>query len=119
MCFNCCIIYGGQYEQEWQRWGDHPVRKDYDIIMDLGEGAFSQVRAAFFNCSTQSKIHRKICGYRTKFLNRQAIQLRGAIALSKHASSRECMKPDHARFLGQTKQANGCMVLPGAILASR
>ena len=43
MCSNCCVIQGGLYEQDWQRWGDHPVRKDYDVIMDLGEGAFSQV----------------------------------------------------------------------------
>ena len=45
MCSNCCVIQGGQYEQDWQRWGDHPVRKEYDVIMDLGEGAFSQVSA--------------------------------------------------------------------------
>lgn len=114
MCFNCCIIYGGQYEQEWQRWGDHPVRKDYDIIMDLGEGAFSQVSAAFFNCSTQSKIIRKVCGHRYRFLNRRATQLRGATALSKQAGSRRYVKPDQAQVLGQTKQDNGCMSLPGA-----
>ena len=41
MC-SCCVIHGGIYEQDWQRWGDHPVRKEYDVIMDLGEGAFSQ-----------------------------------------------------------------------------
>ncbi|KAK9794940.1 hypothetical protein WJX73_003198 [Symbiochloris irregularis] len=29
--------------QEWARWGSHPLRKDYDVVMDLGEGAFSLV----------------------------------------------------------------------------
>jgi len=43
MCFNCLVISGDGNAPEWQQWADHPVRKDYDIIMDLGEGAFSQV----------------------------------------------------------------------------
>lgn len=46
-CLSCCVIQGGQYEQDWQRWGDHPVRKEYDVIMDLGEGAFSQVSGPY------------------------------------------------------------------------
>ena len=46
MC-SCCVIQGGQYEQDWQRWGDHPARKEYDVIMDLGEGAFSQVNVPY------------------------------------------------------------------------
>lgn len=24
-------------------WSDHPVRKQYDVVMDLGEGSFAQV----------------------------------------------------------------------------
>ena len=43
MCFNCCVI-GDVQSPDWMRWEDHPVRKEYDIVMDLGEGAFSQVR---------------------------------------------------------------------------
>ena len=52
---------GGQYEQEWQRWGDHPVRKEYDVIMDLGEGAFSQVNlplksTKYFYCNQDARL---------------------------------------------------------------
>lgn len=43
MCFNCLVISGEANVPEWQQWADHPVRKEYDFIMDLGEGAFSQV----------------------------------------------------------------------------
>ncbi len=59
MCFNCCVIQGGQYEQDWQRWGDHPVRKEYDVIMDLGEGAFSQVKVPYI--SVQSSHRTQAC----------------------------------------------------------
>ena len=44
MCFNCFVISGDANLPEWQQWSDHPVRKEYDILMDLGEGAFSQVQ---------------------------------------------------------------------------
>ena len=27
----------------WMVWSDHPVRQQYDVVMDLGEGAFAQV----------------------------------------------------------------------------
>ncbi|CAL8466722.1 g6258 [Coccomyxa elongata] len=43
MCFNCFVISGDANLPEWQQWSDHPVRKEYDVLMDLGEGAFSQV----------------------------------------------------------------------------
>lgn len=45
MCFNCFVISGDANLPEWQQWSDHPVRKEYDILMDLGEGAFSQVQS--------------------------------------------------------------------------
>ena len=32
MCFD-----GTSVLQDWMVWSDHPVRKDYEIIMDLGE----------------------------------------------------------------------------------
>lgn len=50
MCFNCLVISGDSNAPEWQQWADHPVRKDYDILMDLGEGAFSQVRSELICC---------------------------------------------------------------------
>ena len=32
MCFD-----GTSVLQDWMVWSDHPVRKEYEIIMDLGE----------------------------------------------------------------------------------
>ena len=40
----CCSALADVNTQEWARWADHPVRKDYDVVMDLGEGAFSLVQ---------------------------------------------------------------------------
>ncbi len=45
MCFNCFVISGDANLPDWQQWSDHPVRKEYDVLMDLGEGAFSQVQS--------------------------------------------------------------------------
>ncbi len=28
---------------DWMVWSDHPVRKQFDVVMDLGEGSFAQV----------------------------------------------------------------------------
>jgi hypothetical protein len=41
----CCVLTGGLGEEDWRGWTQHPCRKDWEIIMDLGEGAFSQARA--------------------------------------------------------------------------
>lgn len=27
----------------WMVWSDHPIRQQYDVVMDLGEGSFAQV----------------------------------------------------------------------------
>ena len=27
----------------WMVWSDHPVRQQFDVVMDLGEGSFAQV----------------------------------------------------------------------------
>ena len=39
----CCSALVHVNEQEWTRWADHPVRQEYGVVMDLGEGAFSLV----------------------------------------------------------------------------
>ncbi len=46
MCFGCTLSFGDMSSPDWMRWDDHPVRQDYNVIMDLGEGAFSQVSLA-------------------------------------------------------------------------
>lgn len=38
-----CVLDGGLTMQDWMIWDRHPVRRTYDIVMDLGEGAFSSV----------------------------------------------------------------------------
>ncbi|KAK9831839.1 hypothetical protein WJX81_000472 [Elliptochloris bilobata] len=43
MGLNCCTLTGALGAEEWRQWGQHPARKDWDVIMDLGEGAFSEV----------------------------------------------------------------------------
>lgn len=39
----CCSALVQVNEPSWTRWGDHPVRADYEVLQDLGEGAFSLV----------------------------------------------------------------------------
>ena len=29
---------------DWMVWSDHPIRQQFDVVMDLGEGSFAQVR---------------------------------------------------------------------------
>lgn len=29
----------------WMVWSDHPVRQQFDVVMDLGEGSFAQVQS--------------------------------------------------------------------------
>ena len=43
----CCSALVHVNTQEWAIWADHPVRQDYDVIMDLGEGAFSLASGRF------------------------------------------------------------------------
>lgn len=38
-----CVLDGGLTLQDWMVWDRHPVRRTYDVVMDLGEGAFSTV----------------------------------------------------------------------------
>ena len=45
MGLSCCVLTGGLGEEDWRQWAQHPARKDWDVIMDLGEGAFSQARS--------------------------------------------------------------------------
>lgn len=54
MCFGCLVFSGEGNLPDWQTWTDHPVRKEYDIIMDLGEGAFSQVSPS---CQIADKVY--------------------------------------------------------------
>lgn len=45
MGLSCCVLTGALGEEDWRQWAQHPARKDWDVIMDLGEGAFSQARS--------------------------------------------------------------------------
>lgn len=46
MGLSCCTLTGALGMEEWRHWDQHPARKDWDVIMDLGAGAFSEVRSA-------------------------------------------------------------------------
>lgn len=43
MCFDCLTISAEQFVPAHQRWEDHPARKHFEPIKDLGAGSFSQV----------------------------------------------------------------------------
>jgi len=40
---NCCSISADDFIPEYQKWDDHPARKEWELIKDLGAGSFSQV----------------------------------------------------------------------------
>lgn len=44
MAFACCEC-GGTVE-EWADWTSHPIHQEWQIIRDLGEGAFAQTELA-------------------------------------------------------------------------
>ena len=46
MGLSCCTLTGALGMEEWRHWDQHPARKDWDVIMDLGAGAFSEVGTA-------------------------------------------------------------------------
>ncbi|KAL3154387.1 hypothetical protein ABBQ32_013863 [Trebouxia sp. C0010 RCD-2024] len=42
----CLCGEGDAYDltlPSWMVWSDHPIRQQYDVVMDLGEGSFAQV----------------------------------------------------------------------------
>ncbi len=39
----CCVCGADDFSADWQRWDDHPARKQWDVLKDLGSGAMSQV----------------------------------------------------------------------------
>jgi hypothetical protein len=39
-----CVCGAEDFTEDWQRWDDHPARRDWEVIKDLGAGALSQVR---------------------------------------------------------------------------
>lgn len=48
----CCSVSGGSVigdlgggGEEWAQWDNHPARKVYEVLEDIGEGAFSKVLA--------------------------------------------------------------------------
>jgi serine/threonine protein kinase len=43
-CFaDCCLVSADDYGPAYMRWEDHPSRVDWEVLQDLGAGAFSQV----------------------------------------------------------------------------
>ena len=32
-----CVLDGSSTLQDWLVWDKHPIRKQYDVVMDLGE----------------------------------------------------------------------------------
>lgn len=41
----------------WMVWSDHPIRLQYDVVMDLGEGSFAQVRHSFATYHVRMEMH--------------------------------------------------------------
>lgn len=40
---SCCVCGAEDFEEGWQRWDDHPARRQWHVMKDLGSGAMSQV----------------------------------------------------------------------------
>ncbi|KAL4448604.1 hypothetical protein ABPG75_005823 [Micractinium tetrahymenae] len=40
---SCCVCGSEDFEEGWQRWDDHPARRQWHVLKDLGTGAMSQV----------------------------------------------------------------------------
>ncbi|KAL4857802.1 Calcium/calmodulin-dependent protein kinase type IV [Chlorella vulgaris] len=38
-----CVCGADDNQEDWQRWDDHPARKQWDVVKDLGAGAMSTV----------------------------------------------------------------------------
>ena len=38
-----CATAGELFEEDYYRWSDHPARQQWEVLKDLGEGAFAQV----------------------------------------------------------------------------
>ncbi|KAL0031709.1 hypothetical protein WJX79_002351 [Trebouxia sp. C0005] len=48
---------------DWMVWSDHPVRKQFDVVMDLGEGSFAQAMLG-----RQKDNHQKFAALKVVFL---------------------------------------------------
>lgn len=42
-CFDFCTLSADDFVPAYQKWEDHPIRKEWEPLQDLGSGAFSQV----------------------------------------------------------------------------
>lgn len=42
-CFDFCTLSADDFVPAYQQWEDHPIRKEWEPLQDLGSGAFSQV----------------------------------------------------------------------------
>lgn len=40
---SCCVCGAEDFDEGWQRWDDHPARRQWHVLKDLGSGAMSQV----------------------------------------------------------------------------
>lgn len=52
----CCTCTGELGMEGWQIWTDHPIREQYEVVMDLGEGAFAQV-----SCRMHARCSHRVC----------------------------------------------------------
>lgn len=59
---NCCVCGADDFADDWQRWDDHPARRQWEVLKDLGAGAGSQVRglpaaAQALGATTSPRLH--------------------------------------------------------------
>jgi hypothetical protein len=45
-----CVLDGSSTLQDWMVWDKHPIRKQYDVVMDLGESRSSS------NCCSRKRV---------------------------------------------------------------
>ena len=58
----CCTCTGELGMEGWQIWTDHPIREQYEVVMDLGEGGFAQVSCRMHAAvSTEIVPNPKLC----------------------------------------------------------
>ena len=56
---------------DWMVWSDHPVRKQFDVVMDLGEGSFAKVTLRIVSiCSESIQVK---CSYQPRFASHQVV----------------------------------------------
>jgi hypothetical protein len=82
---SCCVCGADDFAAGWQRWDDHPARRQWEPIKDLGSGALSQAGqrlAAMFSLALGLALCRQLAvdGVGHSVASLQPLLLRGSNA---------------------------------------